>query len=85
MICNKCQQGGKESKVFEGSETVTLVGGGDFYDEQGKHHFHDPNCHVSHHSCSNGHNFSVRHIQSCWCGWRQDESCFCHPKGQRHT
>lgn len=48
---------------------MTLLNCTPFYDEQGRHHYHDSNTTTSGYECSNGHNWVVKSKPSCWCGW----------------
>jgi hypothetical protein len=41
-----------------------------FYDGEGRHHYHDPNTHTVNYSCSNGHQWTEKTSGSCWCGWK---------------
>ena len=60
MICPKCQQQGKKSKVYPGYSASTLMGVQSYYDESGTYVHNDPNITTANFSCSEGHNFSTR-------------------------
>lgn len=66
MICPKCKEENKKSKLYIGIGTTTTAGGmPPYYDEEGKYHYHDPNATTSNYSCSNGHNFFVSKVKEC--------------------
>jgi hypothetical protein len=69
MICQECKTEGKKSRVYEGPSSTTCMYSPPFYDEDGKHHDHDPNTSTTSFSCSNGHKWSESSRGSCWCGW----------------
>lgn len=71
MICQTCVSENKKSTIQEGYTTSTCAGGGFFYDENGKKHYHDPNTHTTRYCCSNGHKWSEKVEGSCWCGWKR--------------
>lgn len=72
MICEECKKEGKKSQVNEGPSMTTCMGFSPYYDEDGKHHSHDPNTSTVSFSCSNGHSWVERIGGSCWCGWSRD-------------
>lgn len=65
MICKECQKEGKESRVYPGYASQTLLGWGSYYDEKGIRHSHDPNPIAQTYSCSNGHNWTESYLKSC--------------------
>lgn len=65
MICEKCKDLGLRSKLFEGASYRTAVMGGNFYDEAGRRHIHDPNTTTTDYSCSQGHRFTVTTMVRC--------------------
>ena len=70
--CLVCKHEGKESgKLFYHGSMHTLVGFGG----------HDDNCCTEEYHCSNGHKYSVRRRNTCTCGWKGKEECFCHILG----
>lgn len=87
MICPICEREDRKSCVYVHGTSTTLVAyfNTDYYDEDGKHHNHDDNCRITNYSCSNGHRFTFRRRNSCWCGWKGKEECFCHPLGCREV
>jgi len=81
MICQKCKEERKLSTVTPHGSTSTLLCYSPFFDEAGKRHNHDDNCHINSFHCSRGHTFTERKRNTCWCGWQGKEDCFCHPLG----
>jgi len=69
MLCPKCQEENKKSKVYNGCTFCTAVYYRPYYDEEGTYHNHDANKRTTSYSCSNGHRFSVTDYGSCRCGW----------------
>jgi len=69
MICPICKEKGLKSQVMIGGIMSTLMGYTSYYDEDGKLHNHDDNSRTTVGTCSNGHKFSYRYKNSCWCGW----------------
>ena len=69
MICETCKAEGKTSRVYDQGSRMTLLNCTPFYDEQGRHHYHDSNTATAGYRCSNGHNWVVTSTGSCWCGW----------------
>lgn len=65
MICEQCKQDGKTSRVSRGLTYVTAMGYDQYYDENGKEHFHDPNKRTTSFACSNGHQFEITRIPKC--------------------
>lgn len=69
-FCAACQHEGKKSRVHKIDYGVmqTIYRTNDqFWDEDGRHHFHawlEPD----RFRCSNGHSWEERR-SSCWCGW----------------
>lgn len=70
MICETCKAEGRTSRVCgQGGSYMTLLNCTPFYDEQGRHHYHDSNTTTDNFECSNGHRWTVKSTPSCWCGW----------------
>jgi hypothetical protein len=69
MICPTCKELGLKSTVQTSGTMSTLMGYVSYYDEEGKHHCHDDNSRTTTGRCSNGHRFSYRYENNCWCGW----------------
>lgn len=65
MKCEKCVAEGKRSTVTDHGGMTTCMGTHSFYDEDGAHHFHDPNGHTRTYECSNGHRLSVTTYSQC--------------------
>lgn len=59
MICDKCKSEGKESKIYIGMSTRTLMASPPpYYNEKGDLvTFKDPNHTTTEYSCSNGHSW----------------------------
>ena len=70
MNCPEC--GGPFVK--HGGTSMTLVGYGD--GPCGREH--DDNCQKRIYVCKNGHRTEVSRRNSCECGWKGKETCFCH-------
>lgn len=69
MICTKCRDEGKTSKVYsEGGTSTLLGGGGPYWDEEGVYHNHDPNTRTIGFHCSNGHTWVTKSKPSCPAG-----------------
>lgn len=69
MFCPICKEKGLKSQVMTSGIMSTLMGYTSYYDEDGKRHHHDDNSRTTVGICSNGHKFSYRYENSCWCGW----------------
>jgi len=70
MICHQCKQLDLKSRVYRGSSSVTLRVAHQFYDEDGKEHYHNPNVRTTAFHCSNGHSWIEKESKTkCWCGW----------------
>lgn len=67
MICPKCKEEGKKSKVYSGGGRVTLMGssGMCFWDENGVQHSHDPNTFTRNYRCSRGHEWTTKSKAPC--------------------
>ncbi len=61
MICEQCQSEGLKSCVYEGHSTCTAMFNSSYYDEDGKHHYHDMNTRTTVYACTKGHKFSKTH------------------------
>lgn len=70
MICPVCKEQGLLSDVRNEETSTTLMGYIAYYDDEGKYHHHDDNTRSTISHCSNGHTFSYRYENSCWCGWK---------------
>lgn len=71
MKCSTCEQENTGSRVvLIPSSMTTLLVSHEFWDEEGKHHTHDPNIRTLRFRCSRGHEWTERRREdSCWCGW----------------
>lgn len=58
MKCPECIKEGKKSNVYPGMSTTTLMKIFEYYDEEGKYHYSNPNTTTTYYSCSNGHKWS---------------------------
>jgi hypothetical protein len=68
MKCPKCVELGLKSRLNgDGFGLSTDMGALRYWDEEGRHHTHDPNSHSTHYWCSNGHNISIYRKDSCEC------------------
>jgi hypothetical protein len=76
VVCPECSAKGG-SKV---SYTTTLAAGHSFEDTNGHFHDHNTNTVQGDCSCKNGHRWSIRLFNSCWCGWTQSPQ---HPFGEK--
>ena len=64
--CAECDAKGDRYKVYEDQfMTSTAMAGSSWWDEDGKHHSHDPNWHSRGYSCSNGHRWSESWQSEC--------------------
>lgn len=71
--CPHC--GSKDTECI--SFTTTIMTAGTFTDLDGHDHEHDSNRISAHYKCGNGHDFPIRPLNSCWCGWNQNEQWEC--------
>lgn len=69
MTCPICLEEGIKSTAQTNGQMTTLLSYPGFHDEDGKYHKHDDNAVTTVGKCSNGHVFSYRYKNSCWCGW----------------
>ena len=67
LKCPECVELGLRSTVTVGVGMTTLMNTHQFYDEDGKYHFHDPNHSSTSYTCSQGHEWSTSHVSKCWC------------------
>lgn len=75
MICSKCKEEGRTSRVYGGGGFKTLMGWQPYYDEKGVLHSHDPNKETMGYKCSNGHVIKVEGYASCPnCDYAKDKS-----------
>lgn len=72
--CPTCVREGFRSTVQEMGATTTLRHCPPFYDEEGRRHHHDQNLRQRSYRCSNGHVWTERVEQVCWCGWSAEAS-----------
>lgn len=72
MKCPECVKQNKNSCVYPGLSTTTAMYYYPYYDEKGNYHNHDGNITTTDYSCSNEHNFKIKILGSCWCGWGKD-------------
>lgn len=75
MICPTCASEGQKSRVYPGASFTTAMGAHQFYDEDGRYHFHDPNTAYTQYRCSNGHSWQETSRAPCpTCGdWRTEK------------
>jgi hypothetical protein len=72
MICAKCMEEGKKSRVSSQGGTVTLMYCKPYWDEDGAYHHHDSNIHTTGFKCSEGHSWIERSHGVCpapGCTW----------------
>ena len=69
MKCSECKKLGKQSIVYPGIGSTTLMCCQPFYDKDGNYHHHDLNTITTPYSCSEGHEWIKSTSGSCWCGW----------------
>lgn len=74
MKCSTCIEEGKRSQVSSLGGTRTLMHAHSFYDEDGEHHYHDPNTETANYRCSEGHEWQESSKGSCWCGWPEKKA-----------
>ena len=55
MRCEQCKIDGLRSVLFSEGSSTTLMGGVEYYDEDGRFHVHDPNITTTTLKCSMGH------------------------------
>ena len=66
MRCPQCVAEGEKSTLhMAGGGVVTDMVVHQFYDEEGKHHYHDPNGMAESGRCSRGHNLVRIHSTEC--------------------
>ncbi len=66
MKCPKCLEENTTSRIYmEMGGTVTCMGWMPYYDEEGRHHNHDPNSSTTGGTCSNGHQIVVTSLPKC--------------------
>lgn len=65
MKCPVCVREGKKSVLYEGFMSSTCGAVQNFYDEEGRSHFHNPNANCSNFNCSNGHQLSYVRASRC--------------------
>ena len=68
IMCPQCQQEGRQSQVYPEGTTVTDMCVDEFYDETGRHHWHNPNGRSTSYHCRNGHEWGETRYSTCWCG-----------------
>jgi hypothetical protein len=67
MKCPECVKAGQRSEVYDLGSSTTLMGVHAYYDENGQHHYHDPNKTTTGYRCSKGHEWSDTTRNFCWC------------------
>jgi len=73
MICDQCKAENKKSTITPASyAAITAMCHIQYWDEDGKHHYHDPNIRTQSFSCSNGHDWKQNTYNRCWCGWANE-------------
>lgn len=65
MICPKCKEEGKTSRIAVGVGVTTDMYFEPFYDEKGIYHDHDANAMSQSAECSNGHKLLVCGSKKC--------------------
>jgi hypothetical protein len=65
MVCPVCKDSGLTSRVYSKGIMATCLGFMPHYDEVGEKHSHNPNRHVEHFECSNGHTFERAYYIPC--------------------
>jgi hypothetical protein len=80
MKCPECERLGMKSTLTTNgwAETYPLGGVRVSYDENGKHHAHNPDITVAYYKCSNDHNLIAIEATRCWCGWGYDKEVRIH-------
>lgn len=68
MICPICKEQGLKSIVYDTGGTSTAMSYHSFYDEEGKHHLHDPNTIMRYFICNKKHKFVKRSSGGCFHG-----------------
>lgn len=63
--CHRCNEEGERSTVETFGGVVTLMATRSYYDEDGAHHYHDPNGHASEFRCSRGHTWTEGRGHPC--------------------
>lgn len=70
MICPKCKNENKKSRVYCYGSFSTLMYFRPFYDENGFYHHHDSNTYTDSYQCSEGHRITVTSKGKCEsCNW----------------
>lgn len=66
MKCPECVTANQTSRVYPDMYSVTTdMGWFSYYDEDGKYHNHNPNCHSESFSCSNGYKWGSDTLRKC--------------------
>jgi hypothetical protein len=74
MICKRCEQNGKKSKIMVITDKITSPTAVTYYDENGQFHIHDSNIFDGTYRCSNGHEWTSENKKyKCWCGWEEKD------------
>lgn len=81
MICQRCKDEGKKSKVYSLGVSRTLMSFSPYWDENDVFHSHDPNSVREGFKCSNGHVLDRRIRNTCQCGWKQEIRDYIFPEG----
>ena len=64
MKCSECIESGKKSRVYIKMRTKTCMSVSQYYDEDGKLVVNDPNITTTSYSCSNGHSWISKILDS---------------------
>lgn len=77
MKCKECQESDRQSRVYRGPTSSTVMGYSSYYDEEGVYHQHNMNQVSTSYSCSNGHWWNQDSPQLCPadnCSWNEDRA-----------
>ncbi len=87
MICPKCKEEGRTSKIYPSGAFSTSMFCAPWYDEQGSYHDHDGNWITESFRCSNGHVWSDSRLKPCpTCGpWWEKPPSPCQEASQSLT
>lgn len=68
-FCPECHEKHEKSKVYNMGSTSTLIGGGgEYWDEEGEYHSHNPNTITTSYRCSKGHKWQIEKRRECPAG-----------------
>ena len=65
MKCPECERQGMVSKLYLQYGPTTDMATHEFYDEEGKYHFHDPNSSTTIFKCTNRHVGAISQSRKC--------------------